>query len=51
MKKFMSILLGMSLVLGTAAISFADDKPMPEKKMKKKGKKKADKPAPAEEKK
>jgi hypothetical protein len=40
MKKLMSILLGLSLVIGTAVIGFAADTPEPEKKeVKKKGKK------------
>jgi hypothetical protein len=40
MKKLMSILLGLSLVIGTAAISFADEKKEEKKESKKKGKKK-----------
>jgi hypothetical protein len=41
MKKFMSVMLGLSLVLGAATVAFADDaKPAGEKKMKKKGGKK-----------
>ena len=41
MKKLMSILLGLSLVIGTAAIGFAADEKKEEKKeSKKKGKKK-----------
>ena len=40
MKKLMSILLGLSLVIGTAAISFADEKKEEKKETKKKGKKK-----------
>ena len=41
MKKLMSIMLGLSLILGSAAITFAQD-PAPEKKEKKKKKKKSD---------
>lgn len=41
MKKFMSLMLGLSLVLGTAAVSFADDAKDTTKKEKKK--KKSDK--------
>jgi hypothetical protein len=38
MKKLMSLMIGMSLVLGTVAVSFADDTTAP-KKEKKAGKK------------
>ena len=42
MKKFMSVMLGLSLVLGLASVSFAEDKKDDTKKeSKKKGKKKA----------
>ena len=41
MKKFMSVMLGLSLVLGLASVSFAEDKKEDTKKEgKKKGKKK-----------
>jgi hypothetical protein len=42
MKKLLSLMLGMSLVLGTASLAFGQDNPPPEKKAKKKkrGKKK-----------
>ena len=47
MKKFMTLMLGLSLALGAVSISFADDAP-PKKEGKKKGKKKkADTPPPA----
>ncbi len=40
MKKFMSIMLGLSLVIGAATVSFAaDDKKMEKKEKKKKTKK------------
>lgn len=43
MKKFMSVMLGLSLVLGLATVSFAEDKKDDTKKEgKKKGKKKAE---------
>jgi hypothetical protein len=53
MKKLMSILLGLSLVAGTAVIGFAADekKEEPKKESKKKGKKGKKADAPAEEKK
>jgi hypothetical protein len=41
MKKIMTLMLGLSLVLGTVAVSFADDAPA--KKEKKGKKKKAEK--------
>lgn len=40
MKKFMSVLLGLSLVIGAATVSFAGDDKKEEKKEKKKKKKK-----------
>jgi hypothetical protein len=40
MKKLMSVLLGLSLVIGSASIAFGDDSPKKEKKQKKAGKKK-----------
>jgi len=47
MKKFMTLMLGLSLALGAVSVSFADDAP-PKKEGKKKGKKKkADTPPPA----
>ena len=43
MKKFLSIMLGLTLLSGMATLTFAqDDKKGDEKKMKKKGKKKKD---------
>jgi len=49
MKKLMTLMLGLSLALGTVAVSFADDAPAKtEKKKGKKGKKaekKTEKPA------
>ncbi len=40
MKKLMSLMLGLCLVMGTVAVSFAEDQPKTEKKKKgKKGKK------------
>jgi hypothetical protein len=43
MKKLMSVLLGLSLMVGTAAVSFAQDKKEEKKtEKKKKGKKKKD---------
>ena len=46
MKKILSVMLGLSLMLGVATVGFAsDDKPKAEKKAKKK--KKADKPTPS----
>jgi hypothetical protein len=38
MKKFMTLMLGLSLALGAVSVSFADDAP-PKKESKKKGKK------------
>lgn len=50
MKKFMSIMLGLSLVLGAASIGFAEDsKDAPKKESKKKAKKGAKKAAPKTE--
>ena len=47
MKKFMTLMLGLSLALGAVSVSFADDAP-PKKEGKKKGKKKkSDTPPPA----
>jgi hypothetical protein len=47
MKKFMTLMLGLSLALGAVSVSFADDAP-PKKEGKKKGKKKkGDTPPPA----
>ena len=40
MKKFMSVLLGLSLVIGAATVSFAGDDKKEEKKEKKKKNKK-----------
>ena len=40
MKKLMSLMLGMSLLLGTVAVAFGDDAPAKTEKKKKKGKKK-----------
>lgn len=42
MKKFMTVLLGLSFVLGTATVSFAGDNKADDKKEEKKGKKKKD---------
>ena len=39
MRKFMTLMLGLSLALGAVSVSFADDAP-PKKEKKKKGKKK-----------
>lgn len=49
MKKFAAILLGMSLILGTATVSFGQEKKeeKKEKKGKKKGEKKAEEKKPA----
>ena len=41
MKKFMTLMLGLSLALGAVSVSFADDAP-PKTEKKKKGKKKKD---------
>jgi len=40
MKKLMTLMLGLSLALGTVAVSFAQDAPKTEKKSKKKSSKK-----------
>lgn len=42
MKKILSLMLGLSLILGTTSLAFGQDNPAPEKKTKtkKKGKKK-----------
>jgi hypothetical protein len=40
MKKLMSLMLGLTLALGTVAVSFGQDQPKKEKKAGKKGKKK-----------
>jgi hypothetical protein len=40
MKKLMSLMLGMSLLFGTAAVVFGQDQPQKTEKKKKKGKKK-----------
>lgn len=42
MKKLMSLMLGMSLLFGTAAVVFGQDQPPKTEKKKKKGKKKKD---------
>jgi hypothetical protein len=41
MRKFMTLMLGLSLALGAVSVSFADDAP-PKTEKKKKGKKKKD---------
>ena len=46
MKKFMTLMLGLSLALGADSVSFADDAP-PKKEGKKKGKKKKSDTPPA----
>ena len=43
MKKIMSVMLGLSLLLGVATVSFAQDDTKKEEKKGKKGKKKEDK--------
>lgn len=49
MKKFMTMMLALSFVLGAATVTFADDtKPAGEKKAKKKGGKKKDAEKPAQ---
>jgi hypothetical protein len=47
MKKFASLLLTLSLVMGVATVSFAQDAPKKEEKKEKKGKKKAEEKKPA----
>ena len=42
MKKFMTLMLGLSLALGAVSVSFADDAPPKKEGKKKKGKKKDD---------
>jgi len=51
MKKIMSLMLGLTLVLGTVAFAADGDKKDDTKKMNKKGKKKGGKKAPTEDKK
>ena len=46
MKKLMTLMLGMSLAFGTAAVSFAQDKDTPKKEDGKKKDGKGDKKAP-----
>ena len=40
MKKLMTLMLGLSFLAGTVAVTFAQDQPAPQKQGKKKGKKK-----------
>ncbi|MCX6613109.1 MAG: hypothetical protein NTW74_19940 [Acidobacteria bacterium] len=47
MKKFASLLLTLSLVMGVATVSFAQDAPKKEEKKEKKGKKKMEEKKPA----
>ena len=47
MKKFASLLLTLSLVMGVATVTFAQDAPKKEEKKEKKGKKKAEEKKPA----
>jgi hypothetical protein len=50
MKKFMAMMLGLGLVLGTASVAFGDDAPAKKEKETKKKVKKAKKTAEAEKK-